>query len=194
MAGGIYEPSTIEGLLRQGEILCNLIQLKLNLDTLGTSEAKFTPLVHPFAIIASQDCDLDWDYKSRTTDATDKLMPNILFCEMTTAELLRRGGDINSGIWGRIKINKDERYQFLEKVDMAEDTLQQGLPELGIDFKRYFTIPADEVYARIARQEATRRCRLLSPYLEHFSTRFAYYQFRVALPEDHFSEPVNQQK
>jgi len=192
MASGIYEPSVLQGPLRQGEILCNVVQLKLKVETVGSPELEFVFQLHPYVIIVSQDCDLDWDYKARTDQTTDKLIPNILFCEVTTAESLRRGGDINSGIWGRVKINKDERYQFLQKVAAEEDALQQGLPELGIDFKRYFTLPADEVYTRIVAQETQRRCRLVSPYLEHFSTRFAYYQFRVALPADHFSEPVNQ--
>lgn len=190
MASGIYEPSVREGPLRQGEILCDLIQLKLRVETVGTGEIEFVSYLHPYVIIVSQDCDLDWDYKARVAKTTDKLIPSVLFCEVTTAESLRYGGDINSGIWGRIKINKDERYQFLQKVSTDEDILQQGLPELGVDFKRYFTLPADEVYTRIASQEAKRRCRLVSPYLEHFSTRFAYYQFRVALPADHYSEPV----
>jgi hypothetical protein len=71
-----------------------------------------------------------------------------------------------------------------------EDVMGEGLPELGIDFKRYFTISAAEVYIRLDSNEIQRRCRLVSPYLEHFSTRFAYYQFRVALPADHYSEPT----
>lgn len=173
MASGIYEPSVLQGPLRQGEILCNVVQLKLKVETVGSPELEFVFQLHPYVIIVSQDCDLDWDYKARTDQTTDKLIPNILFCEVTTAESLRRGGDINSGIWGRVKINKDERYQFLQKVAAEEDALQQGLPELGIDFKRYFTLPADEVYTRIVAQETQRRCRLVSPYLEHFSTRFA---------------------
>lgn len=192
MTSGIYEPSAVDGPLRQGEILSNLVQLKLKLETLRASEKEFDPQLHPYVIVVSQDCDLDWDYRTRSGQTANKLIPGILFCEVTTAEKLRHGGDVQSDIWKRIKINKDERYQFLQKVPATEDLLQQGLPELGIDFKRYFTLPADEVYARIAAQETQRRCRLVSPYLEHFSTRFAYYQFRIALPSDHYSEPANQ--
>lgn len=190
MASGIYEPSVLAGPLRQGEILCDLVQPKLKVETVGSLEAEFVLQIHPYAIIVSQDCDLDWDYKARAATTTDKLIPSVLFCEVTTAASLRSSG-IQSDIWKRIKINKDERYQFLQKVAEDEDVLQQGLSELGVDFKRYFTLPADEVYARIASKETKRRCRLVSPYLEHFSTRFAYYQFRVALPADHFSEPAN---
>lgn len=192
MANGIYEPSIVGGPLRQGEILSDIVYFKLDPKSIESLEIAVIPVHHPYVIVASQDCDLDWDYKARkVTPAPNKLIPSILFCEVTTAELLRSSG-IQRDVWGRIKINKDERYQFLQKVDLSEDVLQQGLPELGIDFKRYFTLPADEVYKRIEINEAKRRCRLVSPYLEHFSTRFAYYQFRIALPADHQSEPVSQ--
>ena len=144
--------------------------------------------------MVSQDCDLDWDYNARQGEAEEhKLIPNVLFCEVSTAEALRGRGykaGINSKTWNDIQNNKNERYHFLQAVKSDEDTIRKGLPELGIDFKRYFTIPAEEVYYRLKSKEVKRHCRLISPYLEHFSTRFAYYQFRIALPADHYSEPV----
>ena len=94
----------------------------------------------------------------------------------------------NKKLWDHIRINKDERYHFLQKVEPPDDALGQGLPELGLDFKRYFTVPTDEVYRRVELSEAQRRCFLASPYLEHLSSRFAFYLSRVALPEDHLSE------
>lgn len=145
---------------------------------------------HPYALIVSQDCDLDWDFKARRGETSeDKLVPNILFCEVTTAAGLRGRSGINSDIWKRIKDNKDERYHFLQQIKPDEDALVEGLPELGIDFKRFFAVSTEAVYYQLT-GGMKRRCRLLSPYLEHFSTRFCYYQFRVALPADHFSEPV----
>ena len=98
--------------------------------------------------------------------------------------------DIKSNIWQRIRINKDERYHFLQIIPPEEDAFLQGIPELGIDFKRYFTLRTDDVYVALTSNTAQRRSRLISPYLEHLSTRFAYYQFRVALPSDHESELV----
>jgi hypothetical protein len=93
---------------------------------------------------------------------------------------------MNKDRWSKVKTNKDERYQFLEKVPSESDALGKGLPELGIDFKRYFCLPTDEAYYRLE-TDAMRRCRLRSPYLEHFSTRFSYFLSRVALPNDHRS-------
>lgn len=192
--GDIYRPSEQDVALVQGEIISGLIQLHPNLEAIQSDDIKFGKKSHPFAIVVSQSCDLDWDYNLRKGDglldekSQHKLLPNILFCEMTTAEVLRGRADINSSLWSNIKINKNERYHFFQKVLPEQDVFGEGIAELGVDFKRYFTLPADEVYERIAIGEAKRRCCLVSPYAEHFSTRFAYFLQRVALPEDHFSE------
>lgn len=144
--------------------------------------------------MVTQDCDLEQDFKVRfpTQLSSDKLVPNILLSNVDTAAALRgtpQSTGINSAIWKRINQNKDERYHFLQAVDKSCDGCGTGLPEMGIDFKRYFTMPTDELYRRIEVGEAQRRCVLVSPYLEHFISRFMYYLSRVALPEDHFSEP-----
>lgn len=185
----IYQPSEA-GPLRQGEIITNLRQSYLQLASLGLDKPIIQHYQHPYAIVATQDCDLDQDYKARNEQAgADKRLPNVLFCQMITATELRGSAGLNSTIWTQVKINKHERYHFFQRITPEQDTLQQGLPELSVDFKRYFTVPTDEVYERL-KAEAQRRCRLVSPYLEHFSTRFAHYQSRVALPQDHFSEPA----
>lgn len=194
----IYMPSLLDQPLRQGEILTNVIQIKLDLDSIETEEVLLDVITHKYAIVVSQDCDLDWDYKSREEKAKEhKRIPSILLCEITTVESLSKaileldGTEKikKSRTWSRIAINKDERYQFFQKVEETQDLAHEGLPELGVDFKRYFTIPTDELYLRIKTSETQRRCCLQSPYLEHFISRFYYFQSRVALPEEHFSEP-----
>lgn len=182
----IYMPS-IHGDLRQGEIISDLPELRLNLDRfVSTGEAVLDIETHPYAIVVSQDCDLMQDYDARQGKdvAADKLLPNILFCEATTAALLRGRSDINKDVWRRAVTNKNERYQVLEAVPSELDALGVGLPALGVDFKRYFSLPREEAYHRVS-AEASRRCRLINPYLEHFCTRFFYFQYRVALPADH---------
>lgn len=167
-----------------------MLQVDVENEKQGKMPVLFNRVIHPFAIVVTQDCDLIQDYAVRMESnfSSDKIIPSILFCEVITAEQLRGSGGIKSDIWKRIRMNRDERYHFLEKVSSVDDSLKEGLPELGIDFKRYFTLPTTEVYMRLE-TDVKRRCRLISPYLEHFSTRFCYYQFRVALPKDHFSEP-----
>lgn len=193
----IYLESSANGPLRQSEILSTVLQRYINLET-----GELETVEHPYAIIASQDCDLDWDFKARfPTDEREqqieKTIPNILFCELFTAEEIRSSkgrytfNAINTKMWERIKVNKDERYHFFQKIEAKDDRLREGLPELTIDFKRYFTIPTPEVYQMLKDKLTFRRIYLASPYLEHFSSRFAYFQSRIALPEDYKSEPEN---
>ncbi len=188
-----YAPST-DGALRQGEILTNLKQFKLNIESIRLGKPLAEPIIHPFAIIMTQDCDCEQDFKPRNDGIVSaSTIPSILFCEIVEAESLRNRDkgkskiDINSEVWKQVRINKNERYHFLEAIPNTADILGDGLPELALDFKRYFTIPTDEVYYRIEIGEAKRRCRLVSPYLEHLTSRFNYFQSRIALPEDHTS-------
>lgn len=185
---------SINGALRQGEILTNLKQFKLNIESLRSGKPSVEPIIHPFAVIVTQDCDCEQDYKPRRDGTVSSAtIPSILFCELVQAESLRNRDkgkpkiDITSEIWKQVRINKNERYHFLELVPTESDASGEGLPELALDFKRYFTIPTEEVYYRLEIGEAKRRCRLISPYLEHLTSRFNYFQSRIALPEDHTS-------
>lgn len=186
--------ASVDGALRQGEIVSGVVQLKValqrgELPDLNASSIPTTRVTHPFAIVVSQDCDLDWDRKYRDGGSNaSKEVPNVLFCEARTAAEIRSGPGIDAGIWKTVKINKNERYQFLEQVPAGADASSVGLPELCLDFKRLFTIPTDEVYLQLA-SGAQRRCRLNCPYLEHLSSRLLYFLGRVALPGEHQSEP-----
>ncbi len=186
--------------LRQGEILSNLVQIRIDLDCISTSHVEEhvsyagTPIVHPFAIVVSQDCDLNQDFFFRFHQrGKDRhALPNIVFCEVTEAEKLVYG-DLNATVFqeGAIRQafrnNNDFRFHFIQAVPKSLDRAGNGLPELGIEFKRYFTLPSAEVYLRIKLRQAQRRCRLLSPYREHFINRFFSYSNRVALPEQYES-------
>lgn len=189
----IYVASPAEGELRQGEIISNMIQARLDLTTVGsTPPLKVEFVTHQFAIVISQDCDLLFDYQARKGIGevkADKLLPSILFCEVATADDMCMNDNGISGKDQRKQFgkNKLERFHFLQKVEQAKDALGAGLPELGIDFKRYFSIPTDEVYKRLT-LEAKRRCYMNSPYLEHLNNRFSHFLQRIALPEDHRSE------
>lgn len=189
----IYLPSVgdISKPIRQGEILSNVSQFRWNLEGVKRGESLADPVMHPFAIILSQDCDCEQDYKLRFGDPpSNGTLPSVLFCEVATAEDLKQTGNsqqLNSKIWSGIKQNKNERYQFLEEILAEDDVMKTGIPELTLDFKRYFTIPTDELYYRISKGEVQRRCRLNSPYLEHLAVRFGYFVYRIALPHDHAS-------
>ena len=195
----VFTPSPREGVFRQGEILSDIVQVHLSLESLtpGAAEVSLEEQLHPHALILTQDCDLDWDFKARASttigfDANSdeketnkrlaKLVPNVLFCELTTVDDLkpRLAG---SDILRRIRSNLDERYHFFPSIPASGDCVDKGLPELVADFKRVFSIPTDELYLRLG-AGIRRRCIPRSPFLQHLSSRFGYFCLRVALPED----------
>jgi hypothetical protein len=189
----MFAPSPASGAFRQGEILSDVVQVHISRDSVNpeAEEVGVEQKLHPQAIILTQDCDLDWDFKAREQGEEDnklqlKLVPNILLCEMIPADTLRgqmrNAGVGGSDLWKRIVGNRDERYHFFPPWRAETDISSDGLPELVVDFKRVFTVPTDELYARL-QYGVRRRAVLQSPYLQHFSARFGYYCLRVALPE-----------
>jgi len=170
----------------QGEILGNVVQAHLRIDTIFDAEPVVTFKVHTLAMVLSQDCELDWDFKARQGKVgVKRMIPAVLCCELQPANDLRVQGkpEIDSDKWREIKNNAVERYHYLPAVPPAQDALGEGLPDLAMDFRRFFTVSAEELYARLKKPEPHRRTFLLSPYREHLSMRFYYFQMRIALPE-----------
>ena len=191
----IYFRSPTSAPLRTGEILSGVIQHRRSFKSLGLENPVIEEIKHPYSVVVTQDCDLEQDYfareKAKNTEKAEdkrklenKQIPNVLLVQATTVEeliaSLPRGGDILK----RVIQNKDERYHALEKVPASADAQGNGLPALGIDFKRYFTVPTEELYAQLS-SGTTRRTHLNSPYLEHFARRFADFLSRVGLPKEH---------
>ncbi len=180
----IYVPSKNGTQLRQGELLSGLREPLL----LSLESGEVEILKHEFAVVLSQDCDLSTDFRERESHANQsRLLPSILLCQVAPAEEIRKNQEINSKIWSSVKKNTHMRYHFLQSATQEQDNCSKGLPELTVDFKRYFTIHTALMYQQLERG-VSRRCRLNSPYLEHLSTRFSHYSSRVALPVDHVSD------
>jgi len=181
-----YASVSVDERLRQGEILAGLIQVKQQLNSIGTTDFRVDLITHPFAIILTQDCELAQDFKLRSENGeAPALLENILFAETVTTLELKGKLPPGKDIWKRVIQNKDERYQCIEEVPAAFDQTSQGIPSLGCDFKRYFSVPTAEVYARIKLGQVVRRSRLITPYTEHLIQRFSFFQVRIPLPENH---------
>ncbi len=182
----IYAPAEETGRLHQGEIVSNLVQAHINAANLSSPDViEVLAKRHPIAIVMAQDCDLESDFKRRDDGGPGRELPNILFCEVGHADAMRKARGVTSRAWELFRANKHERFHYLRELKKTDDLQGEGLPVLGIDFRRYFTVPTDEVYLRL-HGEAKRRSRLESPYREHLATRFCYFQLRVGLPEDHY--------
>lgn len=152
-------------------------------------ELSFTSIIHPYAIVITQDCDLDWDYKVRGTNNNPaKLLNSIILCEIATAESIRSTDGMNRKEWELVAAHRHERFYFFEKVLPECDVEQEGLPELTADFKRVFGIDAATLYRQIELGIVKRRAILASPYLEHFSRRYHSFHGRVALPFQYESD------
>lgn len=181
----IYELSPTQGELRMGEILSGVAQYTIDPSSIGQADLRFRVINHENVIVISQDCDLPQHFEALNTSGdTTSQISSILFCELHPDDVLRKTRSINSDTHKQVRQNKHERYEFLEKVPQDQDSLGIGFPNLLIDFRRHFSIPADEVYEQL-RQQAKRRCRLVTPYAEHLVLRFCNYQSRIALPRDH---------
>lgn len=186
----IYEVSTAAGALRQGELLSGLIQRVVDIESLAEGRPRVARQEHPFVIVVSQDCDLDWDFKARTNEAAPrKFIPNVLFCEVSDVETFRGTGEINAKRFEQFRSNRDMRYHVLARVPQACDVQGDGTVELAVDFKRYFTLPTDDIYRQLLlgdRIGVQRRTVLRPPFRESLCQRFYYFQSRIALPSEHF--------
>ena len=190
-------PSGLEGALRQGEILSHVVELQFVLDdsigTTGRLELDADAIKHPFAIIVSQDCDLEQDFNFRFNDVGNVRheLPSILFCQVMEAKQFIKGPHnhlFNSSTFkGNFEKNIDFRFHFLQEVPAEFDLFRDGVPELAMEFKRCFSMPTAEIYHRIEMSHTQRRCRLQSPYVEHFCDRFYNFNKRIALPEEYQS-------
>ena len=182
----IYTPSPNEGTLRQGEILSELTKVRLSLDSIQNQSNKtFDRERFSWVIIASQDCDLDFDFKARNAGVpTHKFLRETLFFQMKPeSEVRPPQGEVNADLFRRVKKNQAQRFHFFQPVAREQDALGIGIPALIVDFKGYFTMPTDEVYKRLELSESRRRCFLNPPFRDEFSARCFDYQSRIALPD-----------
>lgn len=184
--------------LRQGEILTNVVELQIRLESIGSanfdSVYEANPIEHLFAIIVSQDCDLEQDFNYRYGDKGNDRneLPSLLLCQAEDVEEFMKSEKyrslfVSKTFKGNFKNNNEFRYHFIQEIPAELSAVDRRLPELGIDFKRYFSMPTAEVYHRI-NLDHTQRCSVLeSPYRDQFSQRFYYFNNRIALPEEYLS-------
>ncbi|MGA2584439.1 MAG: hypothetical protein ABSG31_14275 [Tepidisphaeraceae bacterium] len=201
-----YAPILPGERLHQGEILAGVIHVRQSLDSIGTERVQTNEIAYPYAIVLTQDCDLSQDATARETEARALQNPslmndeefrkkhdngqkhkieNIICCTAQATGDLKSLAAQQKDLWKRVTQNLDIRFQCLEAVPAEQDSARQGLPSLGCDFRRFFTVPTDEIYKRIELGQIARRTHLVTPYAEHLLYRFCNFQARVPLPENH---------
>jgi hypothetical protein len=171
--------------LRQGEIISNLCEFKLQIPEEKTIESikepKFDPIYHTYVIVVSQDCDLEWDHKARLQEASEhKLLTHVLFCALFPREEIKDESKRKSQEFNRIKDNQNERYHYLSAAPVNGG--ENSLPELVVDFKTTFSLPTEFVYWLLTTGQTIRKGALSSPYLEDCMHRLYSFLGRVAIP------------
>lgn len=171
-----YSTSEMSAEFRQGEIITGLEQVVRITD--GNAEVK----QHPFAIVLSQDCDLAADYRARRGPGSKSAMNGILLFEAHPLEGFMGNLGFNSKEKKQVMQYDHARYHTLERGTATDDLQAQGFTALAIDFRRYFTLTADDIIGQLT-LSARRRTRLVSPFVEHLQSRAMTYLGRVALPD-----------
>jgi hypothetical protein len=171
--------------LRQGEIISNLTYYAIGAREDDPTQVETTAGTLSFAIIFTPDCDLLQDYKSRLARGSHVLFNVLLF---GAEEALKAKDRIkfNSKEWGHVVNNEMERFHYMKSIKTDEDKLGQGLPDLVVDFKRYFTLQPQEIYRQCraaGTTKAHRRCRLSDLWREDLQRRGMSYMQRVGLPD-----------
>jgi hypothetical protein len=141
----------------------------------------------PYITILTQDCDLEQDYRYRTTEVKnqDKFLQPILVCPAYGWEDFIKGDHLvdyklkmeiisSSDQKKKIKQQQIPRYHYLE------EDLENQISPLVIDFKHYYTFPV-EFLRHIYKEHYAYSMEEL--FREALSQRFSFYLSRIGLPE-----------
>lgn len=169
----------------QGELISGITEIQWVGP--GSEQAQF--IDHPLAAILSADCDLTQDHNARLAglNASDKLLRNILLCDIVTSNELKGTEGLNSKLWPSVINNKNERYHYLAEMPADRDLQGAGYATcLGMDFKQFFSVSTAHLLDQLEpKGVAKRRCRLDYPFAQHLAQRFFSFHARVGLPIDH---------
>lgn len=171
-----------ENRICQGDILENF---EYRFPTFRADEVEIASILLPYAVVVTQDCDLEWDFKNRADSQknSDKYLQSILICPAYVAEKFRTGKHLeglkltmeswSSDRWKLIKQNQNERFHFFVS------NVENGIPELVIDFKNFYTVPRDSIYDVY---KSKYKISIAELFREDLSQRFANYLSRIGLP------------
>lgn len=182
----IYSHAAAAGRLHQGEILEGVREWVPAYTHDGSVEGARAK-VHPLAIVMTQDCDLEQDWRTRERDpvAEGQLM-SVLFCQVVPETEIRARDGLNSKVWQQVRQNNSDRYQYLDAIPVSGGPSREPMV---VDFKKYFSVRTAELYRQLRSEvdpALQRRAILLTPWREHFQARFTSHLGRIGLPREHF--------
>ena len=171
--------------LSQGDILRDVEHVEYVAEREGVVEV--SRIIFPFAIVLTQDCDLEHDHVFRQSEAPsgpqDKWLLSVLLAPMYNAAHVFAGEHLSGlnmymqTIPSRpkhvLKNNETPRYHYME---FTEDV---PMPPVVVDFKHYFSVNL-EYLKRLSVSKFV--CQVPTLFREDISDRFAAYLSRIALP------------
>lgn len=167
----------------QGDILRDITMLEWEMIE---GERDLIEKILPYVIVLTQDCDLEQDFFNRNEqrEKQDKFLQSILVCPAYLSKQFRDGihlkslnlqmEKINSGRYKAIQNQNIGRYHYLE------GSVPDQVPELVIDFKHYYTLPANLLNS-VYKQHYVASLNEL--FRESLSQRFSFYLSRIGLPK-----------
>jgi hypothetical protein len=176
--------------IHQGDIFKNIRFYETYKEDSGRFE--LSCLQFPFAMVLTQECDLDTNLKERKKIIGDnseiiqhdKFLVSLLCAPLYNAEHLFAGNHLqvikieseqkNSNQRNYIKTNRDPRYHYIE---FQEKSIK--LVPLIIDFKHYFSISLNIIEEQLNQ----RICSIKPIFRELITQRFSNFLSRIGLPE-----------
>ena len=175
--------------LQQGDILSDVEYIEYVEEKDG--EITISKIVFPLVMVLTQDCDLTWDYDSRTSTKQsnqDKYLFSVIVVPLYNyehfiqgdhlSELGQKMQTVSSKLTKtdnkNLRANETPRYHYLEFNDSVP------IVNSVIDFKHYFTVSVDRLRAH---KKDHYICTVSELFRERVSQRFANYLSRIGLPE-----------
>lgn len=138
----------------------------------------------PYAVVLSQDCDLQSDFNFRETNQNqDKFLLSLLISPAFILENFAKGehlGNWKMNTFNNGQIEKIKNNDSFKRYHYLKGELLFSVPELVIDFKHFFGLPRDFLY----KEKKNKYIASLNEiFREELSQRFSNYLSRIGLPE-----------
>lgn len=150
----------------------------------ATREAEMDRVQLKYAVILSQDCDIEQDFNSRKNKGeNDKQLRSLLVCPAFDLEEFANGVHFEGWqmkTFAKKKVDKLRRNDEYKRYHYLSQDSELLVPELVLDFKHFFTLPIDYLYKK---RKQIYLSSLSELFRESLSQRFSNYLSRIGLPD-----------
>ncbi len=179
-----YSVALVDKELRQGEIIAGLVNYVVKADPANAGKVITSGVQIPYSIAATPDCDLLHSFHA-IRDGRPERINGVLFFEAEEAGSAKKKLNFGRKEWDLVRSNRWEGFHLLSGFQAECDTLGEQIPDILIDFKRYFMLPTEEIYRQCkstVEPKATRRCYLGDLWREQMQQRAMSFMQRVGTP------------